>query len=289
MTMIDHLLKWVLWALPQASLAKLEMGMRCFRMAVVTVGAFLFLSSTAAMGKSGGDAASGNIGELQAGPTKVLPGEKTVNEVRRDDYEANEKPGLDRAITYLTAAIASASFLQLALFFWQLRLMRESLADTKISADAAKESALAARHSAEILVKQNMPLIHFIEFHSTGPNIVVTCSNIGKTAAVVIESCIEYTDEKDIPECPVYTHIRPETEPIVPDGRFSFPSIIAAPFISVAKSEQRKNGEVVPCVYGYIRYRDNEGVIFDVGFCWRMNQLGLPMQAPPNYVYQRRV
>jgi hypothetical protein len=46
--------------------------------------------------------------------------------------------------TFLLAAVGS---LQLCMFFFQLRYMRESMDDAKMAAEAAKESALAARDS----------------------------------------------------------------------------------------------------------------------------------------------
>jgi hypothetical protein len=76
---------------------------------------------------------------------KILPGEKSKSETAKEEYEANEKPGLDRWLTtytgwlaIFTAALFAAAGIQVGLFWWQLRLIR----------DEAKETAAAARISA---------------------------------------------------------------------------------------------------------------------------------------------
>jgi hypothetical protein len=76
---------------------------------------------------------------------KILPGEKSKSETAKEEYEANEKPGLDRWLTtytgwltIFTAALFAAAATQVGLFWWQLRLIR----------DEAKETAAAARISA---------------------------------------------------------------------------------------------------------------------------------------------
>ncbi len=76
---------------------------------------------------------------------KVLPSEKSKSETAKEEYEANEKPGLDRWLTtytgwlaIFTAALFAAAGIQVGLFWWQLRLIR----------DEAKETAAAAIISA---------------------------------------------------------------------------------------------------------------------------------------------
>jgi hypothetical protein len=76
---------------------------------------------------------------------KILPGEKSKSETAKEEYEANEKPGLDRWLTtytgwlaIFTAALFAAAGIQVGLFWWQLRLIR----------DEAKETAAAAKISA---------------------------------------------------------------------------------------------------------------------------------------------
>jgi hypothetical protein len=85
---------------------------------------------------------------------KVLPSEKSADEAAKEQYEAREKPALDRGLTFytgvlaaLTGALWAAALIQVGLFWWQLRLIRASLEDAKIAADAAKEAADAARDS----------------------------------------------------------------------------------------------------------------------------------------------
>lgn len=69
----------------------------------------------------------------------------------------NAAPALERAIlaftfwvAALTAVLFIASLAQLYLFFWQWRLMRQSLAETKAVADAARAAAQAATGQAEL-------------------------------------------------------------------------------------------------------------------------------------------
>jgi hypothetical protein len=86
---------------------------------------------------------------------KVLPNPRSQTEIAEekrssDEHAANER-GLITAtwilagFTLLLALVAGA---QVALFFWQLRLMRAGIADTKSAVYAAREGALAARDQA---------------------------------------------------------------------------------------------------------------------------------------------
>lgn len=68
------------------------------------------------------------------------------------DHEQNE-PWWDDAVADFTLALVIVGGLQAVLFFWQLRLIRESLIDTKESADAAKDAANTASRQANISTK----------------------------------------------------------------------------------------------------------------------------------------
>ena len=103
---------------------------------------------------------------------KIFPSEKSESDIRKEEYEANEKPGLDRGLTnytfwlaVFTAALFAAAFGQVWLFWWQLRLIRDSLDDAKIAAEAARDGALTAKESADIaklsMVSGDRAYVHF--------------------------------------------------------------------------------------------------------------------------------
>jgi hypothetical protein len=74
-------------------------------------------------------------------------------------------------VVYLTAGLVAVGFGQLLLFWWQLALIRESLADAKISADSAKEAAVAAGKQAAVaeraLTQLERPHLRFTPTHHT--------------------------------------------------------------------------------------------------------------------------
>jgi hypothetical protein len=76
------------------------------------------------------------------------------------------------AAGFFTAWLVIVGGIQVALFIWQLWLIRESLNDTKVAADAAKESAEAAKEGAKVgresadtaklaMVASNRAYVHF--------------------------------------------------------------------------------------------------------------------------------
>jgi hypothetical protein len=71
------------------------------------------------------------------------------------------------AAGFFTASLCVIGAVQLALFFWQLRLIRTSLNDAKISADAAADAAKAASRQArvaeETLAKIERPYLYAIK------------------------------------------------------------------------------------------------------------------------------
>jgi hypothetical protein len=88
---------------------------------------------------------------------KILPSPdheaQVKEEQRRADEHASDERGLVYATWYLAAftlALVIVAGGQIALFFVQLRLIRESLDDAKLAATAAKDGAAAAEKSANI-------------------------------------------------------------------------------------------------------------------------------------------
>jgi hypothetical protein len=66
-------------------------------------------------------------------------------------------------VAIFTASLVIVGCAQLGLFYWQLKLIRESLADAKEAADGARDSAAAATKQARIaedmLVKRERPYL----------------------------------------------------------------------------------------------------------------------------------
>jgi hypothetical protein len=94
---------------------------------------------------------------------KIIPTADTAQKAEQEERERREKTETDRKLAIETQRIADYTFWlgaftlslfaaavgQIALFWVQLRLIRESLTDAKIAADAAKEGAHAARDSTD--------------------------------------------------------------------------------------------------------------------------------------------
>lgn len=141
---------------------------------------------------------------------KVIPGEKSERDTRKEQYEADEKPGLDRGLTsytgwlvVFTAALFFAALGQVVLFFWQLGLIRDSLADTKLAAEAAKEAAEAGKVQAEV-AKATMDIEHRpyifiygisglkVKRRPCDPYIEYIVANYGKTPAIVLSAKADF-------------------------------------------------------------------------------------------------
>jgi hypothetical protein len=87
----------------------------------------------------------------------VIPAPKSAEDLEKEGYERGEKRNLDRGMTaytgyvaVLTVGLLVVAAAQALMFYYQLRIMAKSLGDTKVAADAAKESAKSARESTDI-------------------------------------------------------------------------------------------------------------------------------------------
>jgi hypothetical protein len=106
------------------------------------------------------------------------------------------------AAGFFTALLVLVGGLQLALFFWQLVLIRESLDDAKLAAEAAKDSAEAAKLQATVaenafrgdqrpwlaFIEQEITAITGLEYDANGVGITINfpIRNIGKTPATAV-------------------------------------------------------------------------------------------------------
>jgi hypothetical protein len=78
---------------------------------------------------------------------KSIPAESPPNEIKKE----KEKGSYDWWIVYLTVGLVAVGLAQVFLFWWQLSLIRASLNDAKVAADAAKLGAEAAKESADAM------------------------------------------------------------------------------------------------------------------------------------------
>ena len=87
----------------------------------------------------------------------IVPPSKSEAETKEDQQDRLEKASNERGLTvatwilaFATAFLFAAAVGQVFLFFWQSRLIGESLRDAKIAAEAAKESADATKIQAMV-------------------------------------------------------------------------------------------------------------------------------------------
>lgn len=134
---------------------------------------------------------------------KGIPTERDKKETERETEERKEKTTIDRGIRDFTGLAALATFLlfiaatfQIVLFVWQLRLIRASLKDAKVAADAARVAADATTQanklSKDIFVSTERPWVTAdiavggpLQYNVNGLNITLLfmLKNIGHSPA----------------------------------------------------------------------------------------------------------
>lgn len=131
--------------------------------------------------------------ESDAHPTRVYPVQIVTCPIDKDGsyYSKNEcenEASPDRRIVFLTLMLVIVGIVQAFLFWWQLRLIRQTLADTKQAADAADASAQLAGQSLEETKLFNERSLR--AYLSTGAESVVAF-NIGERIQVTLsaENC----------------------------------------------------------------------------------------------------
>ncbi len=103
---------------------------------------------------------------------KISPTKKNPQQDEEDKKERDMKTALDLNLTaytgwqaIFTLILVFVGGLQLVLFIWQLRMVRESLTDTKKAADAANVGAASTRDSADTaklsMVASQRAYVHF--------------------------------------------------------------------------------------------------------------------------------
>ncbi len=230
-------------------------------------------------------------------------------------YESNEKPAKRRRddpnwwVAWLTGVLVTVACVQAGFFVWQLRMMRKSLADSKIAAEAARDAATAAKQSADIASHSERAWVvdeirQMGNLPANGEVFAVYMSfkNFGRTPALIVDLKIrlhtfqlEDTDPligaEVLPEFPAYDHEQNFFE--VGDQ-----GIILVPTQSftVAQSFEEEGGKwtqflqlVVPtkqrrlCCYGLISYEDGFGNLRTNQFCYIWDLGFDPKGVIPNF------
>jgi hypothetical protein len=191
----------------------------------------------------------------------------------------------------------------------QFRQSRESIALTKLSADAAILNAKAA-------IGVKLPSIHAskIELFHPGPpygknadtyksqiidgrppsnsQIAITFSNIGETNAHIAGICFEYFVGHRLPPLPTYQRILPFTETVIKaNHEWQFCPVN---FFIMLNAEQDRALDLVLAshlwVYGYISYLDFMNTPHEHRFCQRWlttSILGSPTGFVPEFYIPR--
>jgi hypothetical protein len=111
-------------------------------------------------------------------------------------WECSWERTMDDPVAFFTLALVFLGTGQAALFLWQLRLIREGLADTKNAADAAKESAETAAKSFSSLERPYLYIFDVADqflFDRSTPMInnevyiTFTVANYGKIPEIIID------------------------------------------------------------------------------------------------------
>lgn len=175
-------------------------------------------------------------------------------------------------MVFVTCGLLVVAAVQAGMFFWQLRLLRATAADTAKSADAAEKAANAAL-GVELPRLELGRVYRSIEGRSephadTEMKVTVNLSNRGRNEAVIVESCGAMI-LKALPEAAVYPRNgvrRAAVGDIVrPEGGFrvDFPNEGLLPQIAADKVLKGEKLWVV-C---YVLYRDFLGNHWISKFC----------------------
>jgi hypothetical protein len=186
------------------------------------------------------------------------------------------------AAGFFTACLAFVGVVQAGLFFWQLRLIRLSLADTKATAEAANKSATVAERALKELeaprvfvdvIDTGLEVMDGTAHLATGVQFRYRVTNYGRTPALLTEVCLRY---------PIlsYGETPAEINPSKVPGRGLPTGVVSAlnnPYderenlvsqIDVMKLyEELSFKKYALFFYGYVRYEDIFGERYITGFC----------------------
>jgi hypothetical protein len=159
---------------------------------------------------------------------KVLPTPKSQADIDEEQRRADEHAANERGLTVATWVLAGFTLLlaliaggQIGLFFWQLRLIRESLDDAGIAANAATVAATAATDQARELKRSadstersftELERAYVFPSHSRieGSEAIelfveFRMRNLGRTPAIIKEFRVCFSKSDTLPLIPDYT------------------------------------------------------------------------------------
>lgn len=204
---------------------------------------------------------------------KGLPAERTAEQVAEERKEREGKSALDRELTTYTGYQALFTFallvvgvFQLGFFWWQLGMIRESLSDTKIAAEAAKSNAIAALEQAKAITLSERAYVKFshvppgLQFEAMGGVWVqMQIKNFGRTPARIqrVAFTFLYLPKGEVP---------PIEPPRIPLERVDTCLAFLVPNDEIFSAKQAslgmdvaskvRNGEGTILVWGHVDYLD---------------------------------
>jgi hypothetical protein len=215
---------------------------------------------------------------------KVLPTEPTQEQLAREDAQNKEKAAVDARLIALTGdlalytkllfvATAVLAILTLGLVrvgFLQVRDAKASIAAAVSAAETAKKQVEFARadfiasHSPRIIIR-NVQLGIF----KVGeiPTVSFRAINVGKTWARVVEvNSVAILGKLE--EVPAYND-NETTEgkiQLVPGASHTFEARGRSPVPEGTELNRRNLGDRSFYVYGFVKYRDRRGMVWETGF-----------------------
>jgi hypothetical protein len=239
--------------------------------------------------------------------TRTDKPQAATDESKADNPSAKEwRRDPNWVIAIFTIALAVIAAIQAGLFIWQLRLLKKSLIDTKISADAAKAAAIAATKSVEIATNSERAWINTdVTFASDMPDVsakdgpvksvmVISIENVGSSHAELIRTRIisaAVPSALGIPDSPTYgddeffdVHALPG-EIIAPNEKRLVMSPLQHKLNDVEKAEIMAGTTVLYC-WGLIEYKDISGEtkITQFGYSFYVRQA--PTDNQPEAMYR---
>ena len=235
---------------------------------------------------------------------KVLPAPDAKEQADKAERDRKEKAVIDEKLAFETQRIADytnrlawftvmlfgVAILQAALFFYQLRYMRQGMKDATIAANAARDGAAAANEQAKAIIVAERPYVFFkitkpglisqnerlIPDTETKGRLHFELINAGRTPAMLDEFKETYPVIEGITDAPVPIDPMEVRGTLLPVGTIS---VANSPF---SRATNLFNEEMVPDIrkmlmpmasehrriffQGFIRYHDAFGNYYITGF-----------------------
>lgn len=233
---------------------------------------------------------------------KIISPKRDKIESDADAKEKEEKKTLDSRLVFFTACLAAIGLMQLIVFGWQARRLRQTVEATKEAADAAKKSADAAELTAQAALGVELPRFVVTSmkliWNGTEPHISITLTNHGRTEAVITGECLIYRKEPALaphPRYPMHSQRRIDFGKTIKNGE----SHIIRENVPTDDISANSDSPII-WGYGYIKYRDFLGKSHSSGFvggvsmqnCSRdiiAGRVGVDFeqQGPATYTYEK--